>query len=617
MLINGDYKVVKVINRFLMGESVPENVLNALDEICKQYGFTAGRSFIRMINTDDFVVLHDTSIDKTPVMHSGYNGVDLVRSHYRRDYTLSSEILEKMLNERFIHTKDFSKYKTELEKLGYTETEYGAPKEACIWCVSVKEEGILGFFVFEKHDKVEFLLENETEQIKSLCTIINQRIESFELSKQLKEEELHNVIDALTELPMLSIFKTKAEEMLLKDDKYAMFYIDVDKFKYINEIWSFDIGNEILIEVSNVLKRFSKDIGICCRISDDKFAAMIQYKEQEDILELQSKLNKMFVNMQQQLFSDIKITVIGGVYPIINREESISLIIDKANIARRATKGSYKNVFKMYNQNLENESEREKDLEQKMLTALEKGEFVPFLQPKFDLVTNEICGAEALVRWKTSERMISPAEFIPVFEKNGFITRLDFVVYEEVFKFINKCLLKGYTLQTISLNVSRVHMNNENFLKDLIGKMDLYDVPRNLIELEITESVFMEDKTVLQKFIKEIRDQKIIVSIDDFGTAYSSLNLLKDIVVDVIKIDKSFIDNINDKNDVESVQKDKVIIKNIINMVNELEFKTIFEGIETQEHVDFLKEIGCQSGQGYIFARPMSLEEFENTYLKK
>ncbi|MFI3202103.1 MAG: EAL domain-containing protein, partial [Eubacteriales bacterium] len=296
-------------------------------------------------------------------------------------------------------------------------------------------------------------------------------------------------------------------------------------------------------------------------------------------------------------------------------DTSINLVIDKANIARRTIKGSYKNDFKIYNENLENINEREKQLEKRMGPALENGEFVPFLQPKFNLQTNTICGAEALARWKAKDRMIAPFEFIPAFERNGFITKLDFSIYDQVFRFMSKMLKEGRTLFPISLNVSRGHMSNPCFVEEVVALLKTYEIPHELVELEITESVFTEDKMLLKTFISEIRSYGMQVSIDDFGTAYSSLNLLKDVVVDVIKMDKSFIhDDVEDTE--ESIKSNKIIVKNIVNMIKELNFKIIFEGIETKEHVEFLSGIGCRYGQGYVFARPMPLEEFKSTYLQ-
>lgn len=265
---------------------------------------------------------------------------------------------------------------------------------------------------------------------------------------------------------------------------------------------------------------------------------------------------------------------------------------------------------------MENLSDREKQLEKRTKTALENKEFVPYLQPKFMLSTNEICGAEALARWHAADRMIQPHEFIPLFERNGFITQLDFEIYEQTFQFVKESMAKGYGMVPISLNMSRGHINDPDFLNKFMHLMDYYEIPTQMIELEITESVFEENTERLKEFIADIRTTGIKVSIDDFGSAYSSLNMLKDIDVDIVKLDKSFIDNICSGTSYDTMQKDRIIVENIINMITLLGFKTIFEGIESHEQIEFLKYSGCNFGQGFLFARPLPLDEFENKFLK-
>lgn len=609
-------RVMKVLQALLSCEFVPDGTLNSINEICQQYNFIKARSFIRDMQTNEFKLLDDTGLGEKAAAMLEENKINFSESFYRRKEEYKEEILQELSQEVFIHVKDFSVYKEKLESVGYFQSSKLPTKEALIRTVTSNVAGVMGYIVFERTEDQQPLEDMDIVEIKGLCQIINDRIENFETAKQLRDEEKQSAYDSLTGLLSPLKFKKKAEMLLGTNNKYAMLCFDIDKFKYINDIWSFETGNEILFEISKILDSYiDHETETCTRLSDDRFAMMFRYDDLKDLEVKMTSFNNMFLQMHEKTYPDIKITIIAGVY-IIEENININLIIDRANIARRSIKGSYKNEYKIYNENLENLSEKEKELEKRMLTALDCGEFVPFLQPKFNLNTNEICGAEALARWKSGDKMISPADFIPVFEKNGFITKLDFVIYEEVFKFIKECMDKNYKIYPISLNVSRGHIENINFLSEFLEKMKQYSVPKETIELEITESVFIEDEHILKKFIAEIRQAGIEVSIDDFGTAYSSLNLLKDIVVDVVKIDKSFIDNISEGVDPKLIKRDKVIVKNIINMINELKFKTIFEGIETQEHVDFLREIGCQSGQGYIFAKPMPVFEYEDKYLK-
>ncbi len=241
-----------------------------------------------------------------------------------------------------------------------------------------------------------------------------------------------------------------------------------------------------------------------------------------------------------------------------------------------------------------------------MRSALINKEFIVYLQPKIDLSTRQISGAEALVRWlPPDENLIPPKDFIPLFEKNGFVVELDFYVYEEVFKVLRKWLDEKRCLVPISLNVSRIHLRDYNFVPRLTSLINKYNLPTDLIELEITESTFFENINQLLKVISELKHYGFTFSIDDFGSGYSSLNILKDLPIDVLKLDKGFFprDNIS--------KKEKIIVSTIVDMAKKLDIRVISEGIETIEQCDFLTNIGCDMVQGYLFAKPMPISEFE------
>ncbi len=606
-----------IVKDCLLIESVPELVLKGLDGICQMYDFDRTQNLIRIDKTNQFRILMNCKKSHEPHLITDNISINLEKSYYRRAEQIGCDLLNEIHQNEIIHIKNnddyVSKYKDDLSFIGYDVTDKNI-SEMFLIGVSNKNIGLLGITVLEKLEGSTPLNQKEVEDIRFINNILNEKIYNFETTKQLREEEHHHAYDELTKLPLLPVFKKKAKKLLTNGEHYCLFVLDIDKFKYINDIWSFETGNDILFGIATIIKNIAGDDGLACRISDDRFILMCKYYDEHKLTELMMKIDGTIVQMQHEYFNDIKITVIAGVY-VIDSTQLIHVAIDKANIARRSIKGSYKNNFQIYNDKLENLSEREKQLEKRMNPALENKEFVSFLQPKFDINTHELCGAEALVRWHAHDRVMSPIEFIPSFEKNGFIMRLDFEIYEQIFEFIQQSIQKGYNLPTISLNVSRGHINNPDFIAEFVSKMDRYSIPHELIELEITESIFMEDKMLLQNFIKEIRQNKMTVSIDDFGTAYSSLNLLKDIVVDVVKMDKYFIDEIIQG--CENVKSNKVIIKHIVAMISELNFEIIFEGIESEEQIAFLKEIGVKFGQGFFFARPMPLAEFENQFFKK
>lgn len=422
-------------------------------------------------------------------------------------------------------------------------------------------------------------------------------------------------LDHLTGTLTTTQFKMEYEHIIKNSDfNYAYFVFDIEKFKYINDTWGYSTGDEILKKVKSVLDNLVQKDEVYCRLGNDRFALILQCEDRLSIDKRVETLNYIFENMQKLFFREITISITCGIY-FSEKKREFEYVANKANIARKSIKGSHKNSFKVYDRALENFAENEKLIEDRMYTALENGEFIPYLQPKVNLYTKEICGAEALVRWQAYDRMIYPDEFISVFEKNGFITVLDFVIYEKVMQYIRKCLDEGIAIYPISLNASRAHITDKKFINKLLTLIEKYKIPLHLIEIEVTEGVLVEDKLSLNNFIKELRNNDIIVSVDDFGTAYSSLNLLKDIEVDVIKIDKEFLHAIDLTEPIDIMAKDKVVIRHIVQMAKELEFSIICEGVETLAQVEFLKEIGCEYGQGYVFARPMTMHEFETKFL--
>ncbi|MFI3174464.1 MAG: bifunctional diguanylate cyclase/phosphodiesterase [Bacillota bacterium] len=397
-----------------------------------------------------------------------------------------------------------------------------------------------------------------------------------------------------------------------KEDEYMLCTVDISKFKHINDSKGFSTGNKLLIKIAGVLRKFVRSQELFCRMNGDKFALLLQCNSND---EAKARINSLFDKleaMRAENFLDVGIIYACGVVSV-EKDIEMNLLLDKANVARQSAKGSHKNTISFFDVEMERKLSNEIKIESRIAQAVKDGEFTPYLQPKFNLQTMEICGAEALVRWITPAGMIFPDNFIPLFEKNGFITTLDFIVYKQVMKHIRSCLDRGIKVYPISVNVSRNHIRNKNFTKQIMALVEEYDVPIELLELEITESTFIEDREVLKFFVDNINHIRIKVSIDDFGSAYSSLQVLKDINMDILKIDKGFLDNIGSDRE---FTKDELVLKNIIFLAKDLNCKVICEGIETQNQIDILKKIGCELGQGYVFAKPMPIEEYEEKYLK-
>lgn len=246
-----------------------------------------------------------------------------------------------------------------------------------------------------------------------------------------------------------------------------------------------------------------------------------------------------------------------------------------------------------------------------LINFIKNDEFIVFLQPKFDTITEKIVGAEALVRKFKNGKLIFPNEFIPQYEKTGLITILDMYVLEEICKLHQKWKSLNLSILPISINESRLHLKNENHIHELQEIISKYDANANLIELEMTETTIVEDILLAKGAAESAKKLGFKISMDDFGTGYSSFNILKDIEIDILKIDKEFFKNL------ENNKRAQIIIEAIVKMCKKLKIRTVAEGIETKKQVDFLKKIGCDTIQGYYFSKPISITEFEEKYLKR
>ena len=240
--------------------------------------------------------------------------------------------------------------------------------------------------------------------------------------------------------------------------------------------------------------------------------------------------------------------------------------------------------------------------------ALDNGEFVVYYQPKVDAVTKEICGAEALIRWMRNGKLIYPNSFIPQLENEGSICRLDYFVLESVCKFLRNRKEQRLNLINISVNFSRRHMEEDDLVQNIVKTIDRYGVDHQYIEIELTESGDFQNYEIMSGIVNGLRDNGIRTSVDDFGTGFSSLNMIKNIDLNIIKIDKSFIPLENDYTDKD---RDKIMFGNIINMVKQLGKKTVAEGVETASQYEYLKSVGCDMIQGYLFDKPLTENDFK------
>ena len=394
----------------------------------------------------------------------------------------------------------------------------------------------------------------------------------------------------------------KAVKAVIKNNKdrvaageYALVYFDIIRFKAINDMFGLLAGDSLLKHIAQTIKASAKEEDVICRLEADRFVFFTNHSGEE----LQQLIEKLLDEITQYDLT-FKITCNVGIYVTNEEKLSVDAMIDRAVLALSTIKGSYTSKYKYYTESIRKDMLSEQEISGIMATALEEKQFVLYYQPQYNHATGMLIGAEALVRWIHPERgMVSPGVFIPIFEKNGFITRLDLYVFEQVCVFIRGCLDKGLPLVPVSSNFSRYDI----FQPDFVGKLEQirkkYDVPTKFLRVEITESAVVGDSRQANEIINQLHSYGYIVEMDDFGSGYSSLNVLKDIELDMIKLDMLFLSENSDS------QRGGIILSSIVRMIKWLGMPVIAEGVETLENADFLKSIGCEYIQGYFYSRPL------------
>ncbi len=411
--------------------------------------------------------------------------------------------------------------------------------------------------------------------------------------------------DELTKIYKRDIFIQKTSEFLkkCKPNDYVMVRFDIERFKVLNDMFGRSEGDRILKYIGARLRRHSIDFITFGRINADIFAFCMKNDPQ--------KLEKIIGEDCQDIATyDLPFDIVlsYGIYIIMEPNIPVDLMLDRAAMAEKTVKGSYLQRFAYYDEKMRRKMLEEQSILSTMNAALTEKRFEIYLQPKCRLDTGEITGAEALIRWNQPDgSVLMPSTFIPIFEKNGFIVKLDTYIWEQVCQFIRKRLdANKVTIPlSISTNISRVNIYNPKLTGTLVDLAKKYNIPPDMLDLEITESAYTEDPELLKKVIEELKSHGFIVEMDDFGSGYSSLNMLKDIHVDVLKLDMYFLYGGDDSG------RGKNILTSVVRMAKWLGLPVIAEGVETAEEADFLRGIGCSIAQGFYFYKPMTITDFE------
>ena len=439
----------------------------------------------------------------------------------------------------------------------------------------------------------------EKEELDTLARnifFICGRARLIELLKKIR------IIDNMTGIANLQGFNEFIEETKKKGQLpfYHAVCVNIKNFSFINRAIATKRSNETLREYARYVQRHLHEGEIFARTAGDNFLGLILNENIDEFLELISKINI-------HADTDAKFIQLGsrtGVYSVQNGDTIVDI---KGYVEAALTMARQQNVDVLFfEHSIMERMLRDKEISAIFPMAIKKEQFEVYYQPKVNITDQTICGCEALVRWNRNGRLISPMDFIPVLEREGTICTLDFYVLEKVCQSIKSWKERGIQPVRVSSNFSKVHLKNPLLADKIFSIIDKYDVEPEYIEIELTESSGYENYDNLIKFIKDMRERGIHTSIDDFGTGYSSLNLLTDLEVDAVKLDKSY--SIRFDNHEE---KTKILIRNIVNMVHDLGYKVIAEGVETEEQAAYLRSIGCTTVQGFLYDKPLELQEFE------
>ena len=401
-------------------------------------------------------------------------------------------------------------------------------------------------------------------------------------------------------------FERVARDLLRGDGRYVLVYANIDRFKLINETYGNAVGDTILRRIQSVIDEELRWDEVSGRIMADNFGILMRFHSIPKLDQRLHRISRQLSEMSDSGGNSYGIMLYFGVYIIQDEETEVSAMLEHANMARKKISPSHLVPMGIYDEKDRQKLSRDKHLEMKMHKALEDRNFIPYLQPKYELEDETVAGAEALVRWiDPEEGMIYPNEFIPLFEKNGFVVELDLYMFEEVCKLVERWNKSGQRIIPVSVNLSRSHFEIPNFFDNYERVLKKYDIPPKAIEIELTESLFYNDLDSLNTLVNKIHSAGLSCSIDDFGSGYSSLNMLKDVRVDALKLDRVFFAN------GDSDKRGKDVIKSVIQLAQALDLRTISEGVEERNQVEFLKQMHCDLIQGYVFAKPMPIQEFE------
>lgn len=536
-------------------------------------------------NIEDMSAYIRTVIDPiTDALHIGYFS-SLIKIPYLKTYQTKENVLFKADNDNYDLEKAY--------EYQFIIGEFSADNASNIICAPVK-----GYEWDEEESRnVRFFIQT----VVLLCS----KAHLSGIVRHAYEQ------DVTTGIPNMAGVTRYIKELAVREDKsnYSLLYTNIKDFKLVNKTLGSKNADLVLIEYSLALRKFVKD-GIVGRLGGDNYITIISNKNLKEYVEFLKAVTVDIETNDGQKHS-ITLQARSGIFPIDNETHSYEYI-HCASAAYNHAKMVTKEDACWFTPDILSNEIYKKEITNALPIAIENKEFIVFYQPKIDLKDMTLCGGEALVRWKRNGVIIPPMEFIPIIESDGTVCVLDFFVLDEVCRQLREWIDKGITPVPISVNFSKAHLQNLNLVNDVLATIDKYGIDHSLIEIEVTELSDYDSYDILSSFINSMTSNGIKISIDDFGTGYSSINLLKNAAISTIKLDRSMLFELFSEN-----KNTAIIIKNIIQMANELNMDVVAEGVENKEHADFLAKANCNKAQGYLFDRPMPADDFEYRLVNK
>lgn len=482
---------------------------------------------------------------------------------------------------------------------------------------AVYNNGIfIGNIAFTDNKNYRVWRQGERKTIKTLCRIlISYLLKLRAYGEAAKTVEYLSGYDTHTGLMKYERFIRSIGGILptIEPEKRAVFiYSSIGKMKYLTERFGENTADEVIKDFSEYLKDTFQGSMLLARLGYDSILGffIVGTDEAEYFMEEKiRKANREFAERNEKTYKNCRLMINSGVYIVNDKNDTAQKAVANANMARKKAEET-NSICLIFTEQMDEETKWEFEILGNVKRAMENKEFQVYYQQKVDTRTRKIVGAEALIRWKKADgTMIYPNQFIPILEREGVVVFLDYYVYESVCCYLRERLDKGLLVVPISMNVSRRHLQNVELIMQVKKLLEKYEIPPELLEFELTENIEIEDLETMEKMFRELKKLGVKVSIDDFGSGYSSLNVLRKMPIDVLKLDRVFLEDYGES------KSEEIIVSNIVNMAKQMNIVVLCEGVETEEQAKFLESIGCDLMQGFYFSKPVEVGTF-NEQLK-